>query len=267
MADFKMIEANTDTPFINELTKAPRYHQVYALLKGWIYDGTFPPGSKLPAESELCETFGVSKITTRKAIDMLASEKLLVRVQGKGTYVTEDLADAPNLGDMEQLIRKTRKLAQKSSVENVEIKEIIADEEVVADLALEAGEHVQKISFVRYMDGRPIGYRIAFVPSRSGLNFTVDEIKKNQMLTLLEKKGVRISGADQLIGACLADTTKASLLKTTVGAPLVRIRLVVFNDQGKPIEASTGFYLADRYQHHIYLTRSPDRRDDVVGAM
>jgi len=256
-----------DAPYINELTKAPRYHQVYALLKSWIFDGTFPPGAKLPAESELCETFGVSKITTRKAIDMLASEKLLVRVQGKGTYVTEDLASAPNLGDMEQLIRKTRRLAQKSQVDNVEIKEVAADEEIASDLALDPGERVYRISFVRYMDGKPIGHRIAYIAVRSGLRFTVEEIKKHQTFALLEKKGVRISGADQLIGACLADTTKASLLQTTVGAPLVRIRLVVFDDDAKPVEASVSFYLADRYQHHVYLTRSPERREDVVGEI
>jgi len=96
---------------VNETIRSPRYHQVYSVLRGWIFDGTFPPGAKLPPESDLCEQFGVSRITSRKAIDLLVQENLIIRVQGKGTYVVDDLGDAPNIGDMEQLIRKTERLA------------------------------------------------------------------------------------------------------------------------------------------------------------
>ena len=252
---------------INESIKVPRYHQVYSLLKGWIFDGTYPPGSKLPAEYELCATFGVSRITTRKALDMLATEKLLIPIQGKGTYVTDDLAAAPNQGDMEQLIRKTTRLARKSKVKSVEIKEVLADEQTRNDLDLPEGSHVQQISFVRHTDGAPVGYRVAYVPRDLGFNFTVEELKKEQMLSLLEKKGVRIGGADQLLGACLADARKASLLNTAVGAPLVRIRLVVFDDSSRPIERSTAYYLADRYEHHVYLSRGAGAAASTIGRL
>ena len=252
---------------IDESIKSPRYHQVYSLLKGWVFDGTYPPGSKLPAEFELCTTFGVSRITTRKAIDMLAAEKLLIRIQGKGTYVTEDLADAPNQGDMEQLIRKTTRLARNSKVKSVEIKEVTADEQTRTDLDLPEGSQVQQISFVRHSGGAPVGYRVAYVRGDLGLNFTVEELKKEQMLSLLEKKGVKISGADQLLGASLADSRKASLLNTTVGAPLVRIRLVVFDDCRMPIERSTAYYLAERYEHHVYLSRSSGSTAGTTGKL
>ena len=81
-------------PVDNSL-RSPRYIQVYAAIRDWIYQGTYKPGQRLPTEGELCELFGVSRITTRKAVDMLVDEELVVRQPGRGTFVVEDLADAP----------------------------------------------------------------------------------------------------------------------------------------------------------------------------
>ena len=254
----------TNTAVVNlvdESLKAPRYHQVYALIKGWIFDGSYAPGAKLPPETKLCQLFGVSRITTRKALDMLATEGLVIPVQGKGTFVTKDLAAAPNQGDMDQLIRKTARLAKTSTVKSVEITEIAADAETRADLRLAKGATVTRISFVRWVKGAPIGYRVSYVPSDLGLTFSVAEVKQHQIATLLEDKGVEISGADQLQGACLADMAKAALLGTAIGAPLVRIRLVTFDGTSRPVERSTIYYRADRYEHHVFLSRKSDKAD------
>src|SRR3546814_9069895 len=75
-------------------------------------------------------------------------------------------------------------------------------------------------------------------------------------LPIFEDHGVRISAANTLVGACLADTQKAMILDTTVGVPLVRIRLILLDEDKRPIERSTRYYLDDYYDHHLYLTRS-----------
>jgi GntR family transcriptional regulator len=248
-------------PAVNESIRSPRYHQVYSILRGWIFDGTYRPGSKLPPEAELCEKFGVSRITSHKAIDLLVQENLLIRIQGKGTYVAEDLAHAPNIGDMEQLIRKTEKLAKKSKVDRIQIRNVTADEETARDLQIPKGAQVQEVSYVRFNDGKPSGYRVGYIPIERSIDVTVRDLRNHQMLTILEQKGVRISGAHQLLGACLADSHKAAMLDTTVGAPLVRIRLVVIDEEGKPVERSTAYYLADRYEHHVYLMRRASGSD------
>ena len=66
---------------------SPRYHQVYVTLRTWVRDGTYKPGEQIPTEPQLCEVFGVSRITVRKAIDNLAKEGWLLRQQGRGTFV------------------------------------------------------------------------------------------------------------------------------------------------------------------------------------
>ena len=97
---------------MDQSPQSPRYIQVYAAIRDWIYQGSYKPGQRLPTEGELCDLFGVSRITTRKAVDMLVDEELVVRQPGRGTFVVEDLADAPVIGDMEQLLRKVERLGK-----------------------------------------------------------------------------------------------------------------------------------------------------------
>ena len=93
-------------PAVSRSLRAPMYVQVYTTLREWIYEGLYAPGAKLPAESEISAMFGVSRITTRQAIDLLVDERLVLRQQGRGTFVATDLASAPVKGDMDQLLRK-----------------------------------------------------------------------------------------------------------------------------------------------------------------
>lgn len=245
------------TDMIDEKLRSPRYIQAYSTLRDWIYQGVYAPGAKLPPEGELCDTFGVSRITIRKAIDMLVDDRLVIRQQGLGTFVLKDLADAPVTGDMQQLLRKVQRLDKNTQIVDIQLEEIVADAATAKDLGLAPGSPVQRARHLRLLDGQPIGYVEAFVPSDLGLSFSATELREHPLLILLERKGIAISAADQLIGAALADTRMAKMLGTTVGAPLVKIQLIVFDDEQRPVERMLAWYRADHYQHHVYLTRKP----------
>jgi len=234
---------------------AHRYYQVYSLVREWIYEGLYAPGAKLPSEAELCRSFGVSRITARKAVELLVRENLVVSLQGKGTFVVEDLADAHTLGDMDQLIRKVERLGRQSEIRDATIEEMPGSDATCRDLALKRGAPVYRASRVRHFDGEPIGAIVTFVPVDLGITFSLDEISSDPILTLLEAKGLKISGADQLVGATLADTRIASVLKINIGAPIVRIRMVVFDVANRPVERMISYYRADRYHHHTVLGR------------
>jgi GntR family transcriptional regulator len=205
---------------MDQAVKSPRYITVYATIRDWIYQGTYKPGSQLPTEGELCQLFGVSRITTRKAVDMLVDEALVVRQPGRGTFVVEDLADAPITGDMEQLLRK-----------------------------------VERASHVRLLNREPIGYVVTYIPADLEVRFDLNELNESPMLTLLERKGVDVASCDQVIGATLADARLAALLNTSIGAALVHVRLVVFDSRRRPVERLVAWYRADHYHHHVHLTR------------
>jgi GntR family transcriptional regulator len=245
------------TELIDHAIKSPRYIQVYSTVRDWIYQGSYKPGSRLPTEEELCRLFAVSRITTRKAVDMLVDEGLVVRQPGRGTFVVEDLADAPVLGEMDQLLRKVERLGKTSRVTQAEVAEVDADNETAHDLALPPDARVQRASHVRLTDKQPVGYVVTYIPASLKVRFDLSELNESPMLTLLERKGVDIASADQVISATLADARLASLLNTTVGAPLLHIRLVVFDSERRPVERLVAWYRGDYYRHHVHLTRKP----------
>ncbi len=122
--------------------RLPRYYQVYLTLRDWIHNGNYRAETQLPTESELCETFGVSRITVRKAVDLLATDKLVRREQGRGTFVTSNDSTPPLTGDMGQVLKRIDSLAQRSQARNVSIGQRPADAETRADLHLEDGAEV-----------------------------------------------------------------------------------------------------------------------------
>ncbi len=248
-----MVQARNE--LIDHAIRSPRYIQVYSAVRDWIYQGNYRPGERLPTEEELCRLFQVSRITTRKAVDMLVDEGLVMRQPGRGTFVVEDLADAPVVGEMDQLLRKVERLGKTSRVADSEVVEVDADPETAKDLNLPAGARVQKASHVRLHDKQPVGYVVTYIPASLKVRFDLQELNESPMLTLLERKGVDIASADQVISATLADARLASLLNTTVGAPLVHIRLVVFDSKRRPVERLVAWYRGDYYHHHVHLTR------------
>lgn len=237
--------------------RSPMYAQVYTSLREWILEGFYAPGSQLPPESELGEIFGVSRITTRQAIDLLVDERLVVRQQGRGTFVASDIASAPVRSDMDQLLRKVKRLGTSTRVRDAVVEEATADEETCRDLGLEAGAQVIVASHVRLLGDMPIGYVVTYIPKDLHLDFDPRELNRNPMLTLLERKGISIAGADQFIGATLADTRLARLLETDVGAPIVSVRLVVVDAARRRVERLLAYYRADHYTHHAWLGRTP----------
>ena len=247
--------ASSNRELVDHSLRSPRYIQVYAAVRDWICQGTYRPGQRLPTEGELCELFGVSRITIRKAVDMLVDEELVIRRPGRGTYVVEDLADAPVVGDMEQLLRKVERLGKNTRIAQAQVQEQNADAETRKDLRLVDGARVQRASHVRLLNKAPIGYVVTYVPADLKVSFNLNELNESPMLTLLERKGVDIASCDQVITATLADGRLAGLLGTTVGAPLVHIRLMVFDRRRRPVERLVAWYRADHYQHHVHLTR------------
>lgn len=240
----------------NDDLKSPLYMQVYSSLYQWIVQGHYAPGALLEPESRLCEMFGVSRITVRKAIEMLVRENLIETRQGKGTFVTSRNASLPVRADMDQRISRARKLARNSKTAEVTFKRTTAPADVAVDLNLDAGTEVQFASYVRIMQKLRIGYVESYMPLSLNLTLQLSDFRRNTMLTILEDKGVALSGIDHLIGATLADARLAKLLEIKVGAPLVRIKMIMLDLEHQPVDHVLAFFRADHYEHHMFMART-----------
>lgn len=238
---------------------SPRYHQVYVSLRTWVRDGTYRAGDQIPTEPELCRMFDVSRITVRKAIEDLAREGWLVRQQGKGTFVQLSSARPAASLDLNEARSQVADLAAATEVRDLVVNDVDPDEETRAALDLPVGDSVQRASHVRLLRGVPLGLITTFVPLHVAARVSQAEMSRQPMFELLGKAGITVSRADQLIGATLAGVEAARALDVEVGAPLLRLTRVVFDDDGKPVERVVALYRADAYQYHMQLRPTPGR--------
>lgn len=244
--------------FFDKRLKLPIYYQIYLTVRDWIYSGYLKVGQQLPTEAELCETFSVSRITIRKAVDLLEREQLVVREQGRGTFVMDGATKTPPTTEIGRVVKHLSRMVERTEVIDVNIDDIEPSDDTREDLALGQGDYVIRTTYVRLSKGVRIGYVTAYFPSDLGLKFTAEEISTKSLLAVLEDKGIELSSADQLIGATLADPRNAQQLNVDVGAPLVRMQVIANNKNYRPVLRMVAFYRADHYQHHTRLLRQVD---------
>jgi len=233
---------------VDPRTSPPRYVRVYTTLREWIRNGKYGPGDKIATEDEIGQMFKVSRITTRKAIDLLVEDELVFRVHGKGTYVARNVRERGNVENVHARIRTARGLAHRSRVTQIDVAEIDADSTVATDLKIPVGSRVTKVSYVRVFRGKPAAYVEAHIPANRA-NIKASDLGSMTILAVLEKQGIQIGEAHQLIGATLADSHLAATLNSAVGAPLLTIEQIVMDTSKRPIERFFTWYNSEQYEH------------------
>ena len=207
---------------LNEQDALPLYKQLVQAVSEGIRKGQYPEGSRLPSEQELSELYGVSRITVRAALKELAADGLVVRRQGKGTYVgrvklRRDLAMATSFSDAcrEQGRVPGAKMLY-AGYEN-------ATEADIRDMQLEEGARVVCLRRLRYADGVPISVEEDRFPER--YNFLLDEDLTDRSLleTLETKYGIKFYVTHRTIELVYASHSTARLLNCSVKTPLMYI--------------------------------------------
>lgn len=242
---------------IDERLPTPLYHQIYLILRDQIQDGTFAEGAPISGEESLARQFNVSRITARRALAELAAEGLVTRGRGRGRGTRVNRRDVTPVvrGGVEGLIENLVAMGLKTRVTLLEFAYEPAPPHVAAALRIRPGTEVQRAVRVRSLPDGPFSHLTTYVPAVIGRKFSRRDLSRAPLLTLLERSGVVIGGADQTISATLAGTPVAPWLQTEVGAPLIRISRVVHDTGGQPVEYIVGLYRPDRYQFRMSLDR------------
>ncbi|MDR7542725.1 MAG: GntR family transcriptional regulator [Armatimonadota bacterium] len=233
------------------------YEQVADALRQQIHAGELKPGTAIPPESELTVTFGVSRVTARKALDLLVEEGLIVRRQGKGTFVTG--------GKIQQDLHALRGFAElmaergdEQAMEVIEFGVVPADVHVARSLRLEPEASVLRIRRRHILQGAPIAYAIIHVPYDLGRRFTLEEVSTTPIYALLETRAsVHVKRATQIIRAVAADQLTARQIDLPRAAPVMMIERVTYSSEDVPVEHIVFFYRGDRYELAIELFRDP----------
>ncbi|MFZ4061797.1 MAG: GntR family transcriptional regulator [Polynucleobacter sp.] len=222
---------------------SPLYEQIKAMILASLQASEWLPGEAIPSEMELAARYSVSQGTVRKAIDELAAENLLVRRQGKGTFVAthqeEDwqyrfLRLAPDSGEKFHL--KNQFLVCEIAKPDPYISQL---------LKLKANEPVLRIDRVQNFAGKPIVFEEIWLPEARFQGLTLNALIAwpGPMYAFYESQyAIHMVRAEEKIKALPADHALAALLHLPAGSALLSVERVAFTYGNKPVEIRRARY-------------------------
>ncbi|MFO1195744.1 MAG: GntR family transcriptional regulator [Burkholderiaceae bacterium] len=233
-------------------TFSPLYRQIKVLLTRGLQAGEWKPGELIPSETELAARFGVSQGTVRKAIDELAADHLLVRRQGRGTFVaTHQEARAqfrflrlrPDHGG-DPGAMSSRVLACRRTRAPVDIARA---------LQLRTGETVVQVRRLLSFDARPVVLDEIWLPGALFRGLTADRLAAytGPLYALFESEfGIRMIRAAERLRAVAATRATAADLGVAPGEPVLQVERVTYTYEDRPVEVRRGLYATGR--HHYF---------------
>ncbi len=222
---------------------SPLYQQVKASMTRGLQAGEWRPGEAIPSEMELAARFKVSQGTVRKAVDELAAENLLVRRQGKGTFVATHAEEKvqfrflrlkPDDGDPGRMDRRF-----------IDCRRMRAPADVARALAMQPGEAVVQVRRLLSFRGSPVVLDDIWLPGALFKGLTAERLSgyRGPMYGLFEAEfGVRMIRAEEKIRAVAAEPSAAELLELPVGAPLLGVERLSLTYGDRPVELRRGLY-------------------------
>lgn len=237
----------------------PKYYRVKASLAARMADGTWPPGSLLPTEPELCLEFAVSRITVRKAISDLAHEGMIITVQGKGTFVAKPKVGERfiqrNFGFFEDMRR--RGFAVTTEVLRQEVQP--AGNKVAERLALRPGDCVHVIVRRRAVDGERFSLSTTYIPEALCPGLANEDLSQGSLFQLLATHyNVHLGHGERTLEAVAAGQAEARMLDLALASPLLRLDSTGYMPDGRPFEFSNTFQRGDRALVELKFFPAPD---------
>jgi GntR family transcriptional regulator len=227
---------------LDEQDAAPLYQKLHRALRSAITEKRLAPEDALPAERDIAEEFGISRVTVRKAVDALVDEGLVTRRQGSGTFVaarveksfsklssfTEDMISRGRTPHSTWLRRSEGSVTPEESL----------------TLGLSPGTPVYRFNRIRHADGSPMALEYSTVPASC---LPSVEAVQTSLYGALDLHGARPVRALQRLRAVLVKAEHAELLGVPVGAPGLLIERRGFLRDGRPVEFTQSYYRGDAY--------------------
>jgi GntR family transcriptional regulator len=237
---------------------SPLYQQIKVLILQSLQGGEWKPGDVIPSEMDLAARFRVSQGTVRKAIDELAAENLVVRRQGKGTFVATHaeqqvqyrfLRLLPDTGDASSEGPAQRRF--------IECKRLRAPADIARALGLRSGDAVLQVRRVLSFQQVPTILEDLWLPAAPFKGLTAERLDsyRGPMYALFETEfGVRMVRAEEKIRALAASEPACDLLQVKAGEPLLCVERTAFTYNDLPMELRRGLYRTDTHHYRNSLS-------------
>ena len=269
VGDMRGKPMETNPALLNKLSMdsdIPLYSQLVSIIKRNISAGTLAPGALLPSEAELCRTFDVSRSTVRQAIGALESEGLVVRKQGRGTFVAEPKMRRRT----ENVYSFTSEISAMGMVPSstiLEFEVVDPTPDIVSMLEL-GGHNTQIYHFmrIRNVNGQPLILENSFYPTYIYPKLTRELLETHSFYSLLYEEGIVPYSAVDSYEAVILGRREAELLGCRPGSCAFSVQRRTRTEAGVVYEFTQSLIRADRVKLDIFLhkdgvsfTRSVDK--------
>jgi GntR family transcriptional regulator len=235
------------------ISKLPLYQQLYEILHEKLLNQELKSGDMLPPESELIQTYGVSRITVRTVLEMLVKEGLIYRQRGRGTFVAHPKLEhglSRIVNFSEDMLQRGFKPSSKVLLSRL----VQANPYIAEKFGVEIGEELTRLDRLRLADNEPMCLEKSHFIHRTCPGILNHDFETTSLRMIKERDyGIRWLRATQQIRAISAPQNIAKHLFVERDAPLLYIERVSYSQQNIPIEFLQAYYRADRYTLHAEL--------------
>jgi len=231
----------------------PLYHQLEQDLRARLHAGQYAPGDPLPSEERICEQYGVSRITVRRALDALIAQGLIVKRRGVGSFVAEPKTGARTIslrGSLDEFLSG----AGVMEPDRLSLTHDAQNAQAAAILNLPEDAQLTRIELVSRIDGEPTAHLEIYFPHEVGRQLEHHDFLKAgvPIIRAVERRlNVRVSRAQQKIESSTAGEVAAAHLGLQAGDPVLFVTRVYYLASGQPIEAVFVRYHPARYSYVI----------------
>ena len=233
---------------IDKSSPIPVYYQLKNDLISKISEGIWKPGECISSERELCEIYGVSRMTIRQAIGELVQEGILLRIKGKGTFVCEQTFKQKDMMSFSEIVKQ---MGKKLRYEIVEFKKISTPEDLADIFSL---DELYKITRKRIVDDECVAIEKVYIPV-DYCGYMDEEMLKGSLFKVLENFGYEVDYSQSSIVSVIMDNELQELFNVSDQVPMLKIISKTYDFKNKLIFLEEAIYRSDKFILEVNISR------------
>lgn len=231
----------------------PKYARIIKIIKSRIAAGTYQPGALLPKQNELAAELGVSRMTIKRAVDILAEDGVVIPQRGIGTLVRKHPARPAGQLPVDAYEGLSKDLGVPVTSQVLYFDVHFPDLKVREALELEANEPVYEIKRLRIVDGKPYGLEHTFLAMKIIPDLDQKALLGSFYTYLKEERGLKVGGQYRMISAEKATDDDVKYLGSQPGEPVLQVEQTTYLEDGRPFDMSIDHHPYSAHHKYTYL--------------
>jgi GntR family transcriptional regulator len=249
------IFANQLDLIIDNHSFVPYYAQIVDRIRALVKQGKLKEGQVFCSEGDIARVLGISKMPVRQAFQKLRSEGLLVIAKGKRPVIGSGRVPW-NFQQLRGFSEEMRRRGLVPSAQLLAMNLVEPELEVAQALKLTPGEKAYAVRRLRFVNADPVAVVTSFLPARIFAGIDKQDLEKQSLYQIFERRyNRRLQWAEESIGAVIASSDDAHVLRAEPGSPLLLIKETAYDEQNIPIEYSVSLLRGDRYTASVISVR------------